>query len=198
MHNLRELKYAGCGYTAKTHHTKKSRDNISRKHSDQDRSQLHDPFSEMVQYSYNDKRKDSHSPVLPGAVSLTAGAACHIVDGCGIQGETNGKHNGSRDQRRKEYPDLPYQQSHHYCHASAYDLRAEYGCNTVSLGNGLHTRHIGKADAHDDGQGGADVESAFAAQGKELEQCGDCGHKKSSLNEDDLVSLRHTSPADSS
>ena len=68
------------------------------------------PF-QNVQYSYNDERKDRHSPVLPGTISLAAGAPRHIVDGCRVQGEADGEHNGPGDQRREKHPDLPYKQS---------------------------------------------------------------------------------------
>lgn len=99
---------------------------------------------------------------------------------------------------REKHPDLPYKQSDYDGHTAAHDLGSQYGGDAVALCNGLHTGHIGKADAHDDRQGGADVESALAAQREKLEQGGDCGHKKSSLDEDHLVSLRHASAADGS
>ena len=70
---------------------------------------------------------------------------------------------------------------------AAYDLGAQDGCDIVGARDGLHAGHVGKADAHDDGQGAAKLEVLPFYKRKELEQGADGGAEESGLDQDDPV-----------
>lgn len=151
----------------------------------------------MVQNQHRCQGQGSDQPVLPGAVyqglrqalggdglCCVGGAAGHIVDGGGIQRKTNGEHHGAGDHGRKQQPDLLDKEPHDNGDNAAHDHGAGNGCHAATAGgNGLHTGHVGEADAQNDRQAGAEA----PANGIELQQRGHGRHDQRCLNQQNLI-----------
>lgn len=71
---------------------------------------------------------------------------------------------------------------------ASHDLRAQYGGQAEFAANGLERGDVGEADAHDDGQAGADA----VEDGKELEQGGQGGQDQRDLDHQGLVRAAQT------
>ena len=118
----------------------------------------------MVQCSYNCQCDECYQPVLPGTVIRIACAARHVVDRCRVQGQTNGKYNGTCDQRREENSDLLDQNTHDKCYHTTDDLRAQDRRDPIAFCDRLHTWNVGKADTHDHRESGSQGKAAFLAK----------------------------------
>ena len=96
----------------KVYHSEEQCDDISTDDTDQNGCQFPDSFSKMIQYRYNSQCQNSDQPILPGTIIFAAYPSGHIVNGSRIQRKSNCKYNGSSDQRREKFADLPDKKSH--------------------------------------------------------------------------------------
>ena len=97
----------------------------------------------------------------------------------GVERQTDGKNNGAGHQGREELSDLPDENAEQNGHHAARDFRAQDGGQIKLPADGQEGGHIGKADAHNHRQAGADA----AGDGVELNQGGNRGDQQGNLNE---------------
>ena len=166
MHQRRKLTDTSLSNTGEINHSKRNRNQISHNNTDQDRSQFPDSFSKMVQCRNNDQGKKCDRPVLPGTIIWITGTTRHIVDGCRIQGKTDGKYNGSCDQRWEKYTNLLHQKTHDYSNDTTYNLSSHDCCDPIGLRYRLHTRYIGETYTHNNRQTGTDGKLCFTTDWK--------------------------------
>ena len=152
MQRLWYLEHTCLTHAWKIHHSEWNGYHISGQHTNQNRRKLPDSFSKVVQGCYHSKGKESHQPVLPGAIIRIRGSTSHVVDRSGIQGKSDGKYHCSCNQRRKKYSDLFYHNAHDNGNNTAYNLGSQNGVDSVPVRNGLHTWYICEADTHNDGK----------------------------------------------
>ena len=163
MHDLGKLEHAGFSHIAEAYHAKEHGEDIACNHAYKDGRQFQESLGKMVQHSDYHQSEDGNHPVLPCAVGGLARAACHVVDGSGVEGQTDGEHNRACNQRREE---LSY-----FLDGKAYENGADAACNLCSqygrdaglLRNGLHTGDVGKAYAQDNRKAGAQMETVLIA-----------------------------------
>ena len=170
MEQLGQLEVGGLAHAVEADHAEAGREAVARADAQQDRRELPQALAVVVQGRDHNQREEGHQPVLPGAVVRAAGAAGHIVDGRGIEGQANGEDHGAGNQRREQPPELFDEEAHQRRHRAADDLRPQDGCHAVALGDGLHGGDISEADAHDDRQPRAQAQRQLAEQREELQQ----------------------------
>lgn len=71
-------------------------------------------------------------------------------------------------QRRKQYTDLPNAEAYNDGDDTADYLSSQDGGNVIGSGNGLHTWHIGKADAEDHRKRASQLHISESDKGEEL------------------------------
>ena len=181
--HFRQGKPGSLPHLIKAHHTEKRRQDIADDHTQQNGGQLADAFALLVQHHDRDQGYHSHQPVLPGTVDhglgqtrrrdglrRVAGASGHIVDGRGVEGQTDGKDHCTGDDRREQDADFVHHQANDQGHDAAHHHGAGNGRHTAAAdSNGLHTGNIGEADAQNHRQTGAQPQR-LGAQGKQLQQ----------------------------
>ena len=109
----------------------------------------------MIQEGNHGQGKEGNRPVFQGTVIGASRAACHVIDGGGIEGKADGEYYRTGDKGWEEFADLADGQSHQDGHHTAYNLGAQYGADTIAFSNGLHTGHVSKGYAQDNGQASA-------------------------------------------
>ena len=120
-------------------------------------------------------------PVLPGAVDQglgetpllhhgligVGGAAGHIVNGGGIEGQADGKDHGAGDDRREKPADRLYEKAHQGGDDAAHQHGPAHRRHAAPPGgNGLHTGQVRKADTEYHRQARAEA----APNGEKLQQ----------------------------
>ena len=185
-----KLKVGGLGNVRQMHHAKTGRKQIACQHTDENGGQLPDAFSEMVKPGDDNQGKDSHQPILPGTIIRRAHTARHVINGCGVEGQADGKNHSAGDQRGKKLAKLTGKEPHHSRHAAAHKLRAQYGRHAVAFRNGLHGGNVGKADAHNDRKPGTDPKLPAAANGKKLQKRGESSDQQRRLDQNHRIARR--------
>jgi hypothetical protein len=159
---------------------------------------LHRPRAVVVEEHDGRQGDGGHQPVLPGAVDQrrsealglhhqvvgVGGAAGHVVDGGGVEGQADGEDHGAGDDGREKTADLLYKNTHRHRHGAAHQHGAGDGGDAAALsGDGLHAGQIGEADAQNHRQARAEP----PADGVELKERGYRGHHQRRLNQQDAV-----------
>ena len=174
MQRLGQLDEAGIGDRLERGHTKKRGKDITDAHAEQDRGCFDDAFAVMVEHSHDGQGKKSDQPVLPGPIVFGSGTSRHVVDRRRIEGQADGEHDDTGDERREKLAQGFHEGTDQNGSDTADDLGAKDRAQWVLPSDGCQGRQIGKADADDNGQPGAKP----AEGGKNLDDSGDRRHQE--------------------
>ena len=152
--DIGQLEDACLPHASQAHHSEGDGENVACRHPDKDGGQLQKSLGKMVQHGHDHQGEDGDYPVLPGAVARLSRPSGHIVDGCGIQGEADGKDHSACNQGWEKPSYLLDSKAHQQSADAPHNLGAQDGGDAGGLRDGLHAGHIGKAHAQNHGKAG--------------------------------------------
>ena len=120
---LRKLEPLAVNNPLKGDHSETGRENISRRHAEQDGGKFGKSFGKERKKADRGERKERHPPVERGAKTGSSGASGHVADCDRIQRQPDRKDNRSGDKRRKQRAQPADEYSHNDRREAADDLR---------------------------------------------------------------------------
>ena len=198
MHHPGQGEPGGRPHLGEGNHAEEHGNHIAAEHADEDGGQLADALSVVVQQHDDGQGQRGHQPVLPGAVDqglrlapgfhhqliCIGGSSRHVVDSRGVEGKADGKDHRAGNHRRKQEADFLHEHAHHDGDDSTHDHGPGHGPHAApGGGDGLHAGHVGKADAHDHRQAGAEI----LIHRVKLDEGAHGGHHQGRLNQQYLI-----------